>query len=87
MSNVHFDIVELQILAIYECVTRKETMEYIEESLLYMDEDEAELMEIMERVRMKLMHISDAAFAELDLQSYLVDDSISETGSNLTDGR
>lgn len=71
MSNVKFQQTELEILAIYECVTRQETLAYLQESLEYMDEREVELIAYMKSAARKLALISDQAFEELELSTYL----------------
>lgn len=73
MSNVKFQQTELEILAIYECVTKQETLVYLQESLEVMDEREVEMIAYMKSVARKLSLISDQEFEKLELSTYLHD--------------
>lgn len=73
MSLVTFDIMELELLAIYECDTKQETLAYIQEAIGFVDKRDAELIAYMESAANKLSMISDAEFKALELSTYLHD--------------
>lgn len=74
MSKIRFDLVELQILAIYESATREETLDYINEALAYVDEDEVEMITYMKSAAHKLAMISDDEFKRLEVSRYLYEE-------------
>lgn len=78
INDVIFDVMELEILAIYECETKEETLSYINEALEFVDSSEKELLEIMASATKKLEQISEEEFKNLDLNSYLCEEELDE---------
>lgn len=69
-----FDNLELGILAIYECETKKDTLDYLREAMEFVDEIDQELLDLMKSAARKLEQISEEEFQKLNLRSYLWED-------------
>lgn len=78
INNVVFDVMELEILAIYECETKEETLSYVNEAMEFVDSSDKELLEIMASAAKKLEQISEEEFKDLDLNSYLWEEELDE---------
>ena len=61
---------ELFLISIYDTGDRKGTIDEISGIRQYLEEDETELAELMEKVLKKLREISDDEFESLDLFPY-----------------
>lgn len=64
---------ELFLISIYDTGDRKGTIDEISGIRQYLEEDETELAELMEKVLKKLREISDDEFESLDLFPYFDD--------------
>ena len=70
---MYFSEDELFLISIYDTGDRKGTIDEISGIRQYLEEDETELAELMEKVLKKLREISDEDYMELDLiPDYLV---------------
>ena len=67
---MYFTEDELFLISIYDTGDRKGTIDEISGIRQYLEEDEMELAELMEKVLKKLREISDDEFESLDLFPY-----------------
>ncbi|MCD8336385.1 MAG: transposon-transfer assisting family protein [Lachnospiraceae bacterium] len=69
MTKITFDENELIVMAMFAAENREKTAAEIEEILPYIKGD-AELEEVVNATVEKMRQISDAEFAQLDLEAY-----------------
>jgi hypothetical protein len=73
MRKIMFEVAELEVLAIYESVTRQETVDYIQDAMAFVDAEDKEILALMASAADKLSQISDMEYEQMNLSSYLHD--------------
>jgi hypothetical protein len=73
MRKIMFEVAELEVLAIYESVTRQETVDYIQDAMAFVDAEDKEILALMASATDKLSQISDMEYEQMNLSSYLHD--------------
>ena len=79
MSKVRFEEAELSIIAMFEEETKADTISFITEAMGFLEEDDAEILELMKSTIDKLHQLPEEEFSDFDYSKYLFEEDEDES--------